>query len=55
MHAYPVLVGKSEGKRPLGNLAVDGRIILKLILQKFDIKAWDGFIWPEIGTSSGLL
>jgi hypothetical protein len=26
---YRVLVGKPEGKRPLGNLGVDGRIILR--------------------------
>jgi hypothetical protein len=29
-----VLVGKPEGKRPLGNLGVDGRIILKPIFEK---------------------
>jgi hypothetical protein len=27
--AYSVLAGKPEGKRELGNLGVDGRIILK--------------------------
>jgi hypothetical protein len=27
--AYKVLVGKCEGKRPLGRLGVDGRKILK--------------------------
>jgi hypothetical protein len=27
--AYRVLVGRPEGKRPLGNLDVDGIIILK--------------------------
>jgi hypothetical protein len=27
--AYKVLVGRPEGKRPLGNLSVDGRIIIK--------------------------
>jgi hypothetical protein len=26
-NAYKILVGKSEGKRPLANLAVDGRIL----------------------------
>jgi len=31
---YTVLVGKSEGKRPLGKSRVDGRIIFKWL--------WDG-------------
>ena len=33
---YRVLVGKSEGKRPLGRGGVDGRIILKCIFRKLD-------------------
>jgi hypothetical protein len=36
---YRVLVGKLEGKNPLGNPGVDGRIILKLILKKWDVGA----------------
>jgi hypothetical protein len=28
------MVGKSEGKRPSGNLDVDGRIILKCVFQE---------------------
>jgi hypothetical protein len=32
--AYRDLVGVHEGKRPLGNLNVDGRIILKWIFQE---------------------
>jgi hypothetical protein len=34
--AYRALVGKSEGRRPLEDLGVDGWIILKWILQKWD-------------------
>jgi hypothetical protein len=34
--AYRVLVGKPEGRRPLGRRGVDGRIILKWILEKWD-------------------
>jgi hypothetical protein len=34
--AYRVLLGKSEKGRPLGDPGIDRRIILKLILQKFD-------------------
>jgi hypothetical protein len=33
-NAYNILVGKSEGKNHLENLGVDGRIILKWILNK---------------------
>ena len=31
--AYRRLVGKPEGKRPLGRADIDGSMILKLILQ----------------------
>jgi hypothetical protein len=37
--AYRVSVGKSEGKRPLGSLVVDGRIILKWMCKKLDGEA----------------
>jgi hypothetical protein len=33
-NAYRILVGKPDGKRPLGRLDVDGRIILKWILER---------------------
>jgi hypothetical protein len=32
---YRILVGNPEGRDHLGNLDVDGRIILKLILRKW--------------------
>jgi hypothetical protein len=32
--AYTVSMGKLEGRRNMGNTKVDGRIILKLILEK---------------------
>ena len=34
---YRVLVGKPEGKRPLGNLVVDGWIILGCISRRWDV------------------
>jgi hypothetical protein len=37
---YKVLVGKTEGKRILQHLYVDGRIILKQMLKK-----WGGWVW----------
>jgi len=37
--AHKVLVGKCEGKRPLGRLGVDGRKILKWTFKKWNGKA----------------
>jgi hypothetical protein len=54
-NAYRVLVGKSEGKRPVGALDVGGRIILKWIVEKYDGVVWIGFVWLSIGISGGLL
>jgi hypothetical protein len=34
INAYKVLVETPEGKRPLGSIRVDGRIILKRISRK---------------------
>jgi hypothetical protein len=34
---YRALVGKPEGKRPLGRPGVDGRIILRWIFRKWDV------------------
>jgi hypothetical protein len=34
---YMVLVGKPEGKRPIGDPGVDGRIILRWIFRKLDV------------------
>jgi len=41
---YRDLVGVPEGKRPLGNLSVDGRIILKWIFKKWD----GGMDWIDL-------
>jgi hypothetical protein len=35
---YRILVGKLEGRRPLGS--VGGRIILRWIFRKLDVGAW---------------
>jgi hypothetical protein len=34
--AYRAVVGKTEGRRPLGDPGVDGRIILKWIFERLD-------------------
>jgi len=41
---YRVLVGKREGKNHLGELGVDGRIILSWIFRKRDVGVWTGLI-----------
>jgi hypothetical protein len=46
-----VLVGKPEGKKPLG----DRRIILRWIVRKWDAGAWTGSIWIRIGIGGGHL
>jgi hypothetical protein len=52
---YRVLVGKSEGKRPLGRPGVDGRIILGWILKKWDVSVRTGLGWLRIGIGGGRL
>ena len=37
---YKILVGKSEGKNHWGDQDVDGRIILRWILRKWDVGVW---------------
>jgi hypothetical protein len=37
-------VRKPERKRPLTNLCVDGRIILKLILKEYYMRVWIGLL-----------
>ena len=39
----------------LENLGVDGRIILKLILQKYDRRTWAELFWLRIGTGGAFL
>jgi len=51
---YSVLVGKTEGKRPLARKYLDGRIILRWIFRKSDVTTWTGLIWLKIGTGGRL-
>jgi hypothetical protein len=44
------LVGKSEGKKPLGSPGVNGRIILIWIFRKWDVRVWTVLIWLRIRT-----
>jgi hypothetical protein len=47
---YRVLVGKPEGKRPLGRPRRKWRIILRLIFRKLEGVVWTGWSWLRIGT-----
>ena len=53
--AYRVLVGKPEGKRPLGRPRRRWVIILGWISRKWDVGIWTGLGWPRIGTGGGRL
>jgi hypothetical protein len=35
-----VLVGKPEGRSHLGEPGIDGRIILRWIFRKYDVRIW---------------
>jgi len=41
-------VGIPEGKRPLGTLSIDGTLMLKYIVRKWDGKIWTGLICYRI-------
>jgi hypothetical protein len=43
-YVYMVLVGKPEGKRPLGRPGVGGRIILRLIFRMW----FEGMLWIDL-------
>ena len=51
---YRILVGKPDGKRPLGR-PKRGRIILRWTFRKWDVGVWTGSSWLRIGTGSGHL
>ena len=52
---HRVLVGKLEGKRPLGDPDVDGRIILRWIFRKWEEVVGTGWSWLRIGKGGGRL
>jgi hypothetical protein len=51
---YRVLVGKPEGKRPLGKPRLRWEDNIK-IFRKRDVGAWAGWSWLRIGTGGGHL
>jgi hypothetical protein len=48
--AYRVLVGKPEGRSPLGRHRHRLEDNIMWIFRKWDVKAWTGSIWLRIGT-----
>ena len=50
-----VLVGKPEEIDHLGDVGVDGRVILKSILKKSFARTWIGLVWLRIGTGGRLM
>jgi hypothetical protein len=52
---YRVLVGKPEGKRPLGGSRRRWEENIKTDLQEVGCGAWTGSSWLRIGTDGGLL
>jgi hypothetical protein len=52
-NAYRILVGKPEGKRPVGRLRRRWVDNIKMDLRK-DRMVWTGSIWLRLGTSGGL-
>jgi hypothetical protein len=53
--AYRVLVGRPEGRRPLGRPRHRWKDNIKMNLQEVRWGAWTGLIWLRIGTGGGLL
>jgi hypothetical protein len=49
------LVGKLEGKRPLGRPRHRWEDNIKIILGKYGLGVWFGFMWVKIVTGGGLL
>jgi len=46
--------GNLRERDHLEDSGVDGRIILRKNLRKWDVEAWTGLIWFRIGTGGGL-
>ena len=53
--AYRVVVGKPEGKRPLGRSRSIWEDNIKLIFRNWDVGLWTGSSWLRIGTGGRYL
>jgi hypothetical protein len=54
-YAYKILVGKPEGKRPLGRPRSRWEDNIEMDLTEKRSGVWIGFIWLGVGTGGGLL
>jgi hypothetical protein len=54
-NVYRILLGKPEGKRPLGRPRRRWVDNIKIDLREIGWDGVDGLIWLRIGTSGGLL
>jgi hypothetical protein len=54
-NTYRLLVGKPEGKRPLGRPRRRWGIILGWNLERWDGMMWTGLVWLRIGAGGELL
>jgi hypothetical protein len=52
---YRRLVGKPEGKRPLGRPSCRWEDNIKMDLRKWDVGVWTGLSWLRIETGGGHL
>jgi hypothetical protein len=52
---YKVLVGKPEGKRPLGRPRCRRESKIKMDFRKLDVGIWTGWSWLRTGTVGGHL
>jgi hypothetical protein len=50
-NAYNILVGKPEGKRPVGRYRRRWEDTIRIYLRKIGWKVWTGFVWLRIGAS----
>ena len=48
-------VGNLRERDHLEDTGVDGCVLLRWIIRKWDVGAWTGSIWPTIGTRVGHL
>jgi hypothetical protein len=53
--AYRILVGRPDGRSPIGKPRSRWDYNIKTDLQKLGWRAWTGLIWLRVGTGGGLL
>jgi len=52
---YRILVGRAEGKGPLGDPGVEVSIIVRWVFRRWDLGVRTGSSWLRIGTGDGYL